>query len=118
MELADAKRSIVVVIDLQGKLMQMVHRPRLVIAATRRLLRLAELFEGNSRGRHFSPRSRHRGTRERMHESGSDLCQRRQHEQDQSDKHESSHGLAPFFFSVRDIIEAPHLKRQGIFPER
>ncbi len=43
--LAEAKRSIVVVIDLQGKLMDMVHRPRLVVAATQRLLRLAEMFE-------------------------------------------------------------------------
>ncbi len=43
-ELLDAARSIVVVIDLQGKLMQMVHRPDLVIAGTSRLLRLAELF--------------------------------------------------------------------------
>lgn len=45
MELADVRRSIVVVIDLQGKLMNMVHRPGLVIAATRRMLKVAELFE-------------------------------------------------------------------------
>ncbi len=45
MELADANRSIVVVIDLQGKLMNMVHRPELVLAASKRLLRLADLFE-------------------------------------------------------------------------
>lgn len=45
MELADANRSIVVVIDLQGKLMNMVHRPRLVLEASKRLLRLAGLFE-------------------------------------------------------------------------
>ena len=32
-------------IDLQGKLMEMIHRPRLVIDATRRLMRLAEVFE-------------------------------------------------------------------------
>ncbi len=44
MELADANRSIVVVIDLQGKLMSMIHRPALVVAATRRLLQLADLF--------------------------------------------------------------------------
>lgn len=43
--LAEANRSIVVVIDLQGKLMDMVHRPGLVLAATQRLLRLAEMFE-------------------------------------------------------------------------
>ncbi len=45
MELADASRGIVVVIDLQGKLMKMVHRPGRLLAASRRLLRLADLFE-------------------------------------------------------------------------
>ena len=45
MQLADASRSILVVIDLQGKLMDMVHRPPMVIEASRRLMRLAELFE-------------------------------------------------------------------------
>ncbi len=45
MELADASRSIVVLIDLQGKLMNMVHRPGLVIASSQRLLQLAGLFE-------------------------------------------------------------------------
>ena len=45
MELADVNRSIVVVIDLQGKLMDMIHRPRLVIDASKRLLRLAGMFE-------------------------------------------------------------------------
>ena len=45
MELLDAKRSVVVVIDLQGKLMEMIVRPRLVVDATVRLLRLAQLFE-------------------------------------------------------------------------
>lgn len=44
MELADVDRSVVLVIDLQGKLVEMVYRPELVLAATRRLLRLAELF--------------------------------------------------------------------------
>jgi nicotinamidase-related amidase len=44
MELLDVKRSVVVVIDLQGKLMEMIVRPRLVVEATIRLLRLAELF--------------------------------------------------------------------------
>lgn len=43
-ERADASRSIVVIIDLQGKLMEMVHRPALVVAACRRLMQLAELF--------------------------------------------------------------------------
>jgi nicotinamidase-related amidase len=44
MELVSAERSIVVVIDLQGKLVDMAYRSGLVIAATRRLLELAELF--------------------------------------------------------------------------
>jgi nicotinamidase-related amidase len=44
MELLDVNRSIVLVIDLQGKLMEMIERPGLVIAATRRLLKLADLF--------------------------------------------------------------------------
>ncbi len=44
MELLDANRSIVAVIDLQGRLMDMVVRPRLVIDATVRLLKLADLF--------------------------------------------------------------------------
>jgi len=43
--LLDAQRSAVVVIDLQGKLMEMAHRSELVIAATRRLMQLAEIFE-------------------------------------------------------------------------
>ena len=44
MELADVDRSILVVIDLQGKLVDKVHRSGLVLAATHRLLELAELF--------------------------------------------------------------------------
>jgi nicotinamidase-related amidase len=44
MALADADRSVLVVIDLQGKLVDLVHRSRLVLAATRRLLRIADLF--------------------------------------------------------------------------
>ena len=44
MELLDVNRSIVLIIDLQGKLMEMIERPRLVIAATKRLLKLADLF--------------------------------------------------------------------------
>jgi nicotinamidase-related amidase len=44
MELLDVNRSIVLVIDLQGKLMEMIERPGLVIAATERLLKLADLF--------------------------------------------------------------------------
>jgi len=42
--LLDSSRSILVVIDLQGKLVGMVHRPALVLEATRRLMRLADLF--------------------------------------------------------------------------
>jgi len=45
MELLDIKRSVVVVIDLQGKLMDMIHRPPLVIAATNRLMQLADNFK-------------------------------------------------------------------------
>lgn len=37
--------SVVVVIDLQGKLMQMIHRPELVIKSTNRLMKLADLFD-------------------------------------------------------------------------
>ncbi|HEY3399995.1 MAG TPA: isochorismatase family protein [Geothrix sp.] len=44
MSLLDSTRSILVVIDLQGKLVQMVHRPALVLETTRRLMRLADLF--------------------------------------------------------------------------
>ena len=44
MELADSNRSILVVIDLQGKLVDKVHRSPLVLAATHRLLELAELY--------------------------------------------------------------------------
>jgi nicotinamidase-related amidase len=44
-ELLDVKRSIVVVIDEQGKLMDMVHRPPLLISATKRLMQLADIFE-------------------------------------------------------------------------
>ena len=44
MELAEIERSVVVVIDLQGKLVEQVVRPELVQAATCRLLQLADLF--------------------------------------------------------------------------
>lgn len=43
-ELLDVERSVVLVIDLQGKLMDQIHRPRLVVESTRRLLQMAELF--------------------------------------------------------------------------
>ncbi len=45
MELLDPGRSVLVVIDLQGKLMDVIHRPRLVVESTSRLMRLAEMFE-------------------------------------------------------------------------
>jgi len=44
MALLDTSRSTLLVIDLQGKLVHLVHRPALVLEATRRLLRLADLF--------------------------------------------------------------------------
>ncbi len=44
MPLLDSTRSILVVIDFQGKLVQMVHRPALVLETARRLMRLADLF--------------------------------------------------------------------------
>lgn len=44
MELLTVDRSIVLVIDLQGKLMEMIERPQLVIGATKRLLKIAGLF--------------------------------------------------------------------------
>jgi nicotinamidase-related amidase len=44
MELLDSKRSVVVAIDLQGKLMEMAYRSSMVVRSTIRLLRLAELF--------------------------------------------------------------------------
>ena len=44
MELLDPARSVVVVIDIQGKLVDLVRRPALLLAATGRLLRAADLF--------------------------------------------------------------------------
>ena len=44
MSLLDASRSILVVIDLQGKLVHLVHRPAQLLETTRRLMKLAELF--------------------------------------------------------------------------
>jgi len=43
-ELLEADRSVVVVIDLQGKLAEMAWRSQMVLAATRRLMQLAEIF--------------------------------------------------------------------------
>lgn len=45
MELLDFRRSLVLVIDLQGKLMELIERPELVVGATVRLIKLAGLFE-------------------------------------------------------------------------
>ena len=44
MPLLDSARSTLLVIDLQGKLVHLVHRPAMVLEATRRLLKLADLF--------------------------------------------------------------------------
>ena len=44
MPLLDSNRSTLVVIDLQGKLVHMVHRPAMVLEVSRRLMRLADLF--------------------------------------------------------------------------
>ena len=45
MEPLDAGRSVLVVIDLQGKLVEMVHRPKTVVETTLRLMKLAEMFD-------------------------------------------------------------------------
>ncbi len=44
MPLLEASRSILVMIDFQGKLVHVVHRPALVLEVAHRLLRLADLF--------------------------------------------------------------------------
>lgn len=44
-ELLDPERSAVVVIDLQGKLLEMTYRWELAVKATTRLMRLAEIFD-------------------------------------------------------------------------
>ncbi len=44
MELLEASRCVLVVIDLQGKLLEMVYRSDMVVGASVRLLRMAELF--------------------------------------------------------------------------
>jgi nicotinamidase-related amidase len=44
MSVLDPARSILLLIDLQGKLVHQVHRPALVLETARRLLQLAELF--------------------------------------------------------------------------
>jgi nicotinamidase-related amidase len=45
MPLLDAERSLLVVIDLQGKLVHQVHRAEAVLATTERLLAFADLFQ-------------------------------------------------------------------------
>ena len=44
-ELLDSARSAVVVIDLQGKLLEMTYRWELAVRATSRLMRLADIFD-------------------------------------------------------------------------
>ena len=44
MELLDVNRSVVLIIDLQGKLMDMVERPGLLVAGSIRLLKTAGIF--------------------------------------------------------------------------
>ena len=45
MALLDVDRSIVVVIDFQGKLMEMIERSKLVVASAVRLIKIADLFK-------------------------------------------------------------------------
>ncbi|HQR46187.1 MAG TPA: isochorismatase family protein [Thermoanaerobaculia bacterium] len=45
MELLDPSRSVLLVIDYQGRLMEMVEHPARIIAVAKRLLTLAEMFE-------------------------------------------------------------------------
>ena len=45
MALLDVDRSIVVAIDFQGKLMEMIERPKLVVASAVRLIKIAGLFK-------------------------------------------------------------------------
>lgn len=44
MSLLDAERSVVVIVDMQGRLMEMVEHPERVVAVTRRLARLAGMY--------------------------------------------------------------------------
>ncbi|HVR30274.1 MAG TPA: isochorismatase family protein [Thermoanaerobaculia bacterium] len=44
MEILDGNRSVVVIVDLQGRLAHAVHESAVVLEATRRLLRIADLF--------------------------------------------------------------------------
>ena len=45
MELLDARRSVLLLIDFQGKLVEIVERPARTLAVAKRLLRLAGMFE-------------------------------------------------------------------------
>lgn len=45
MAILEQERSVVVVIDMQGRLMEIVHRHTLVLGATQRLLAVAKLFD-------------------------------------------------------------------------
>jgi len=45
MELLDARRSVLLLIDLQGKLVRIVEQPARTLAVAKRLLRLAGMFE-------------------------------------------------------------------------
>lgn len=45
MEILDSRRSLLLVIDLQGKLMDVIDRPKSTLEAAHRLFRLAELFQ-------------------------------------------------------------------------
>lgn len=45
MGLLDARRSVLLLIDYQGRLVQIVEHPARILAVARRLLRLAEMFE-------------------------------------------------------------------------
>ena len=41
----DQERAVVVVIDMQGRLVDLMHRPQMIIDGTSRLLRLAQMFD-------------------------------------------------------------------------
>ena len=41
----DSERAVVLVIDMQGRLVDLMHRPRMIIDGTARLLRLAQMFD-------------------------------------------------------------------------
>ncbi len=45
MHLLDRERAVVLVIDMQGRLVDLMHRPRMIIDGTARLVRLARMFD-------------------------------------------------------------------------